>query len=100
MWRLIKFIAWTSFCLWLGAFLSTYQIGGQTAWQYARKAWQKHGIGAQIDRKVGDFKEGLQGAFDSTKDHLTGDSQRNPKERHTEQEREALNKLIANRHEK
>jgi len=100
MWRLIKFIAWTSLCVWFGAFLSTYQIGGRTPWQYAQMVWKKNGIGTQIDRKVGELKEGLQAAFDSTKDHLTGDSQRKPKERHTEQEREALNKLIANRHEK
>ncbi|HME89906.1 MAG TPA: hypothetical protein VKE49_00670, partial [Myxococcaceae bacterium] len=72
----------------------------RTPWQYAQMAWKKNGIGAQIDRKVGELKEGLQGAYDSTKDHVTGDSQRKPKERHTEQEREALNKLIANRHEK
>lgn len=100
MWRLIKFLVWTSLSIWFGVFLATYHIGGRTPWQYLQAAWAKHAVGARINSKVTDLKEGLQGALENAQDHLTGDSERKPKERHTQNEREALNKLIANRREK
>jgi hypothetical protein len=100
MWRLIKFLVWTSLSIWFGTFLATYHIGGRTPWQYVQAAWKNHAVGTRINSKVTDLKEGLQGALDSAQDQITGDAERKPKERHTQNEREALNKLIANRREK
>jgi hypothetical protein len=100
MWRLIKFLVWTGLSIWFGIFLATYHIGGRSPWQYIQAAWKQNGIGTRINSKVTDLKDGLQGALDSAKDHMTGDSEHKPKERHTQNEREALNKLIAKRQEK
>ena len=99
----LKFLVWTGCAVGLGLFLATAEIGGRTPWEAAQKAWRQHVRPAQVDRqverRVERVKDSLHEALDeaqeavhrTTKTASTGA----PRERLSHEDREAIDRLIA-----
>lgn len=93
--RTFILLVWTLSCVGVGIALATLDVGGRTPWEHARKAWQSEG-----EKRVGEAKEHASGLVDDVKKKVTTtvkDAQERPLDRHSASERDALDKLIANR---
>jgi hypothetical protein len=95
MWSLLKFLIWTGFAIWLGVFFATQPVAGHTPMQHLERVWKRHGFSAQVNN----LKGRAQGAVEDAKDSLSTVWDDKPRERHTAQDRQAVNKLVAKRGE-
>ncbi|HYR56492.1 MAG TPA: hypothetical protein VEM39_10245 [Myxococcaceae bacterium] len=95
MWGLLKFLIWTGFAIWLGIFIATQPVAGHTPMQHLERVWKQHGFSAQVNN----LKGRAQGAVEDAKDSLSTVWDKKPRERHTAQDRQAVNKLVAKRGE-
>ncbi len=95
MWSLLKFLVWTGFAIWLGVFLATHEVGGRTPVQHLERVWKRHGFSAQVK----DLKGHVHSAVEDAKDSISTVWDKKPRERHSAQDREAVNKLVAKRNE-
>jgi hypothetical protein len=77
----------------MGAYLVSASVGGKTPWEHIRKAW-KQLEPPDVQGAWKELKGGVQDAVGSAK----GTDGRNagPKERYSEEDRAAVDKLIAN----
>ncbi|PZR12721.1 MAG: hypothetical protein DI536_14190 [Archangium gephyra] len=87
---ILRFVVWSSLCIGLGIFLGSAEFGGRTPWQHARGAWKQQGPRLE---KVKDDAEIL---ADEVKKKVANDSTP-PKERHSEDERKAVDAIISKR---
>ena len=89
----LRIIVWTVACVGLGLFLGTVDIGGQTAWERARGAWKQQG--PRMDK----VKEGAEDLVDGTRKKIASVSKdatkEEPKERHSREDKDAIDSLIA-----
>ncbi len=79
---LLKGIVWSALCIGLGIFLGTHSFDGKTAIEHVEK------LGA---------KAKVEEALDSAKAKLGGKEVAAPTEKHTPEDKDAVNKLIARR---
>ena len=90
--HVIKMILWTSFFIGVGMLLASYPVeGGKTALQHFQHAWQ-HRAGGEFGR----LRERVGAGLEDARDRFSATSHP-PRERHSDEDRTALNKLIARR---
>ncbi len=75
----LRFVVWSALCIGLGIFLGTYQLGGRTPWQAMQGAWSDQAAPR----------------LDEVKKKLGTDAQ--PTERHSEEDRKAVDAIISKR---
>ncbi|MDP1916843.1 MAG: hypothetical protein Q8L14_11375 [Myxococcales bacterium] len=93
--RLLVTLVWTLSCVGVGIALSTVEVSGRTPWQRAQKLWKSDG-----EKRLGEAREQATGLVaDVTKKVSSSvkDLNEKPLDRHSPAERDALEKLIANR---
>ncbi len=88
----MRFIVWTTLCIALGIFLGSYEVGGRTPWQTMQTVWKQQ---APALNKVRDGAEDL--VDDVKKKVSTQDPAAQPKERHNEEDRRAIDQIISKR---
>lgn len=86
---MVRFLVWTILCVGLGIFLGTVDLGGQTAWERARGAWKQQGP------RMEKVKDGAEDLVDKAKKKVSSSPDPQPKERHSEEERQAIDAIIA-----
>ena len=79
---------WTVVAVGLGIALATVEIGGRTPYQHARAAWRTSEAGEWFRDKADDAVDRAKGAL--------GQPQK-PRERHSDEDRAALDRIIAKR---
>lgn len=87
--RLLFTLVWTLSCVFAGIGLATFEVDGRTPWQHAQRLWKSDG-----ERVVDDVKKKVSGAAKDVKELAVKER---PLDRHSADERDALEKLIANR---
>ncbi|WP_224365082.1 hypothetical protein [Hyalangium versicolor] len=95
---LLKFLVWTSCAVGLGIFLAKGQVDGRTPLDHMERAWKRNVHPSQMDRMrdgMDRVKDGLEDALDEAKDAVGKKSESAPRERITAEDREAVNRLIA-----
>ena len=94
--RFLITLVWTLTCVGVGIALSTVEVSGRTPWQHAQKLWKSDG-----EKRLGDVREQANGLVaDVTKkvsSTVKDAASERPLDRHSPAERDALEKLIANR---
>ena len=95
----LKVFVWSVCCIGLGMGLAKVEIGGRTPLEHAQQAW-KHRVNPS---KLDQLKNGLGDAMDEAKDKVEAAKEafakddKRPRERHSAEDRDAVNKLIAKR---
>ena len=95
---LLKFLVWTACAVGLGIFLAKGQIDGRTPLDHLEKAWKSATRPSQVEKVkdgVDRVKDGLEDALDEAKDAVGRKSEAAPRERITAEDREAVNRIIA-----
>lgn len=95
---ILKFLVWTTCAVGLGIFLATGQIDGRTPLDHMERAWKRSTRPSQMERVkdgVDRVKDGLEGALDDARDAVGQKTDTPPRERITSEDREAVNRLIA-----
>ena len=87
----LKWLIWTVCAVALGVYLASGDIDGRTPLEHAQRAWKQTVNTSKIDR----LKDGLGDTLEDAKDKVTGKPAKPPRERITRDEREAVNRLIA-----
>ncbi len=90
--RIIKILIWSAACVGLGIFVSNYKFDGKTPVQHLERGWkQKPGLD--------EVKEDVSSAIDGAKKKLTVKEKavEAPTEQHSEEDKEAVNRLLARR---
>ena len=82
---ILRSVIWTALCIGLGIFLGTHEFGGKTAVAHAEKAIE--------GKKLADVED----AIVSAKLKLTAPKDAPPAEKHSDADKEAVNRLIARR---
>jgi hypothetical protein len=90
---LLRFVLWTAFAMGLGVALATYPVGGEPLLYRFEAAWKHSEAPAKVDALKTEMVEKIEDA----KDAMGTARDKTPRERHSEKDREALNKLIAKR---
>jgi hypothetical protein len=80
--RTLSFLLWTTCSVALGIWLATVPVGGRTPWEHARRAWAESGLSVPKLPKLG----AAEGRTAAPAPKIA--------ERHTDQERDAVNRLI------
>ncbi len=83
----LKWLIWTVCAVALGVYLASGNIDGRTPLEHAQRAWKQTGL----DHTLEDAKD----AVTDAKDKVAGKPAKPPRERITKDEREAVNRLIA-----
>ena len=96
----LKWLVWTLCAVSFGVWLGTGRVEGRTPLEHAQRAWRQLVSGGELDR----VKDGLQDTWDGAKAKVTqarGSSApaAPPRERISEGDRAALNKLLAQQQE-
>ncbi|HSP20468.1 MAG TPA: hypothetical protein VLQ79_13185 [Myxococcaceae bacterium] len=84
----IRSVVWTVGALGVGMALATVEVGGRTPLAHAQSAWRRSDAGEWLRERADDAVDRARGAL--------GQSQR-PRERHTDEDRAALDRIIAKR---
>jgi hypothetical protein len=95
---ILKFLVWTTCAVGLGIFLAKGQIDGRPPLEHMERAWKRNTRPSQVERMkdgVDRVKSGLGDALDEAKEAVGKKTDAPPKERITTQDREAVNRLIA-----
>src|SRR5690349_543491 len=95
---LLRFLVWTACAVGLGIFLATGNIDGRTPLDHMERAWKRNVRPSHLDRVrdgVDKVKDGLEDALEEAKDAVGRKSDSGPRERITAEDREAVNRLIA-----
>lgn len=88
---IVRFIVWTACAVALGVCAASVEVGGHTPIEHAKRMWRQHGTPVRLDA----IGEGVSDAIDDAKDAFAKDAK--PREKHSDADRDALNKLIAKR---
>lgn len=99
MWALLKFVVWTGFAMWLGVFAATRQIAGRTPVEHLERFWNRHGFSTKVNQTVKELKGRLSAAVEDTRDSVSTVWDKKPRERHSPEDRQSVDKLIAKRQE-
>jgi hypothetical protein len=95
---ILKFLVWTTCAVSLGIYLAKGQIDGRTPLEHMERAWKRSTRPSQMERVkdgVDRVKDGLEDAFDDARDAVGKKTDKPPRERITAEDREAVNRLIA-----
>jgi hypothetical protein len=84
--RTLSFLLWTTCSVGLGIWLATVPVGGRTPWEHARHLWAESGLSLPSLAML---------HAPSKAAPAEGRAAPRIAERHTEQERDAVNRLIA-----
>lgn len=84
----IRTCVWMAMAMGLGIALATVEVGGRTPWQHARSAWRTSEAGDWLRDRADDAVDRAKGAL--------GQPQK-PRERHSDEDRAALDRIIAKR---
>ncbi|MBF5044498.1 hypothetical protein FGE12_19015 [Aggregicoccus sp. 17bor-14] len=94
----LKWLVWTACAVGLGVFLASGDVGGHTPLEHMERAWKRNVNPSKLDR----VKDGLEDTYESAKDAVTdatdkvqGKPAKPPRERISKDERDAVNRLIA-----
>ncbi len=87
----LKFVVWTACCIALGIYVSTARYEGGTPLEQLERVWRRH-VPAE---PVAALQSEVKGAVASARAAIS--PQARPSERHTPEDRAAVNKLIAKR---
>ncbi len=79
---------WTAAAVGLGIAVATVEVGGRTPLAHAQSAWKRSEAGEWLRDRADDAVDRARGAL--------GQPQR-PRERHTDEDRAALDRIIAKR---
>ncbi len=93
MFRLLRFLIWTGCAVALGAWMATARVAGATPMQHLSRLWER----TPLPEKVETAKGRLQDELEDAKDALSSAKDHQVRERHSEKDREAVNRLIAKR---
>ncbi|HEY8212306.1 MAG TPA: hypothetical protein VIG99_32710 [Myxococcaceae bacterium] len=91
--RTLSFLLWTTCSVALGIWLATAPVGGRTPWEHARRLWADSGVSLPSLPSLSMLR-GPKAA------PVEGRAAPPIAERHTNQERDAVNRLITHRAEK
>lgn len=97
MWGLIKFVVWTGFAMWLGVFAATRPIAGRTPVEHFERFWNGHGLSGKVNGHLKELKGKLSAAAEDAKDKASTAWDNTPRERHSREDRQAIDKLVAKR---
>jgi hypothetical protein len=95
---LLKFLVWTACAVGLGVFLAKGEIGGRTPLDHMERTWKRNVHPSQVERMkdgMDRVKDGLEDALEDAKDAVGRKTAPAPRERITSEDREAVNRLIA-----
>jgi hypothetical protein len=87
---ILRTVVWSALCVGFGVFLASHTFSGHTAVEHAERA-----LKGKV--KLDDVKEDVEGALDTAKKKFAGAKDEAPTEKHSEQDRDAVNRLIARR---
>ncbi len=87
---ILRFIVWTALCIGVGIFAASYRVGGRTPVEHAERGFQK------AAPAVSQVREGAEDLVDGVRKKVAPPAA--PVERHSESDRDAVNKLIARGH--
>jgi hypothetical protein len=87
----LKVFVWSALCIGLGIFLGTHSFDGHTAVEHAERSLN----GKVKAPSLSEVKDDVAEAIDSAKKKLAAKD--GPTEKHTLEEKDAVNKLIARR---
>ncbi|KFA94110.1 hypothetical protein [Archangium violaceum] len=90
----LKFLVWTGCAVGLGVFLAIGEIDGRTPMEYAQREWKRHVQPAKVERVKGELREALDDAKE-TVTRTTKQAAAAPRERITNEDRAAIDKIIA-----
>ena len=99
MWALLKFLVWTGFSIYLGVFAATRRVAGRTPVEHFERFWNAHGFSTKVNETVKDLKGHFSTAVEDSKDTVSTAWDNKPRERHSPEDRQAVDKLIAKRQE-
>ena len=88
----LKLILWTAGAVALGVFISTHKVHGQTPLETAEHTWHQ----TVTPQRVSAVKQRVEDAYEDAKDKVASNPAA-PHEHHSAQDRQAINKLIAER---
>lgn len=83
--RLLISLVWSVCCVGVGIAAGTINLGGKTGWQHAQQLWKSERAPHLVDEVRGKVAT------------VVKDAKERPLDRHSPEERDALEKLIANR---
>jgi len=86
----LKFLVWTTCAVGLGIFLAKGDVGGKTPLEHMERTWQRNVHPTRMDR----IKDGLEDALEDAKAAVSRKTDA-PRERITEEDRAAVNRIIA-----
>ena len=95
---LLKSVVWTACAVGLGVFLAKGDVDGRTPLDHMERAWKRNVHPSQVERMkdgMDRMKDGLEDALDEAKDAVGRKTEGAPRERITAEDREAVNRLIA-----
>jgi hypothetical protein len=84
----IRSCVWTATAVGLGIAMATVEVGGKTPLAHARAAWARSEAGDWLRERADDAVDRTRGAL--------GQPQK-PRERHSDEDRAALDRIIARR---
>lgn len=85
----IRFIVWTACSVAFGVYVSTAKYDGGTPLEQMERVWRRHGPSTT------EVTENVRGVLETARGTVA--APKAPTERHTTEEREAVNRLIAGR---
>ena len=85
---IIRTCVWTGMAVGLGVALATVEVGGKTPLQLARTAWRSSEAGDWLRDRADDAVDRAKGALGQPP---------KPRERHSDEDRAALERIIAKR---
>lgn len=97
--RTLSFLLWTTCSVGLGIWMATVPVGGRTPWEHTKRLWAGSGISLPALPGLASLK-GEPAPAPRPQQPAAGRSAPRIAERHTEQERDAVNRLIARGAEK
>lgn len=86
----LKFLLWTGCAVGLGIFLAKGEVDGRTPLEHIERTWKRTVQPSRVERLKGDLEDVLEDAKDAL-----GRKSDGPRERITAEEREAVNRIIA-----
>jgi hypothetical protein len=93
---ILRFVVWTGLCVGLGIFMGSYEFHGRTSWQVIQGAWKQQGPRLEkVKDDAEDLVDGVKKKVSATQDAVAPVAQ--PKERHSKEERDAIDQLISKR---
>src|SRR5260370_24188052 len=95
--RILKLLLWMALALGCGLFLATYEIQGDTIVHRVQRIWKRQGYLPKIGNKIEDLQNKAEDVWDAATDKLSCAAERNPNERHSADDRDAIKKLVAKR---